>query len=924
LVGRRRERDAVAAALDDARRGLAAILITGDPGIGKTELLRQAAEQAREAGFRVLSAAGGEVERELPYAALVDLLGGLGDDATSALPEFQRQVLDVVLLRGDAAGPLEPRAVALAVLGALEEVAGHEPTALVFDDLHWTDAASGHALSFALRRLQASPLAIIGTKRPRVRSPLDLRAILSSERLRDVLMGPLDPDTLAEVLAGRLGHRPSVPVLHRILELSAGNPLVGLELGRAAQDDPGLLSTLDAQRLPERLRRLIGSRLARLSPHQRRAMAEVAAMSRPTDALITEMGIPREVIRAARDAGVVRETDDHWDFTHPLVRSAAASLLTPSERRALNARLAGVVTDEVARAGHVAHSADGPEEAAAALVEAGARRAAYRGAPMEAALLAERAVELTEPAAKNPWFERMLLAARLRHQAGDNPNAQRLLSAAIAGAPPDRRARAILELARVEMFTSGMAAITRLRAALRDSVNDGTRAEIHLELADGLRLSERLPVARRHARLAVGCAERVDDGRLLAQALSIAGLLAFNATGRVDDDLIDRVLRLEKPMPAHPWLETRAAALNMGHILVWAGRFGRARDVLEAIDPSSPAANPDANQGALWYLAVADFWTGRWSEAETRISTLVRVSETRGEANDSILILGALVAAHRGDPAAPALAEGARRAAALARSDRFMAFADYVLGFWSLSQGDAAAAVSHLERSLEVERRIGVVVPGATFTVPESIEALAMAGRVSEAKQLAAAFALRQRRWQATMFRAGVARALAILAMAEGDLHRAAHILKPWLEPEPLAQLPFLRARAQLVSGRLLRRRRHRAQAREAIVRARETFEALGARLWAAQADAELRRIGDRPGSGRELTPTEARIAELAVGGRTNREIAENLFLSVKTVEWNLTRVYGKLQVRSRAQLAARFAADGPPSEDAGRPRPVR
>jgi DNA-binding CsgD family transcriptional regulator len=241
-----------------------------------------------------------------------------------------------------------------------------------------------------------------------------------------------------------------------------------------------------------------------------------------------------------------------------------------------------------------------------------------------------------------------------------------------------------------------------------------------------------------------------------------------------------------------------------------------------------------------------------------------------------------------------------------------------LLGAWWLGQGDAKAAAQCLDRSITIEWRIRPIVQDSALIFPVAIEALALAGRPEDARALATEIGRRTRRWEARMFRAGMARATALLAMVEGRPDKAATLLRPWLEGGELADLPFLRARAELVLGQVLRRQRHRSQARAMLEQARDRFRALGAVAWTERAEEQLARLGDRPGSAFGLTATEQRIAALAVAGKTNRAIADTLVVSVKTVEWNLTKVYEKVGVRSRSELAARFVGDGALSGEAG------
>jgi len=913
LLGRRVEREAIAATLEAARSTQAGLLLVGEAGIGKSQLAAHAAAEATRLGFRVLAAAGGELEREMPYIVLADLLRRHADAVTAALPAPRARALDAVLLRVDQRERLEPRAVAIAVLDAIDRLGRDGPLAIILDDLHWVDPASAGALGFALRRIAAPGAALIGTQRPGRRSRLDLRSAWHDERMREVPVTSLDPDSLADLLSVRLGRRLSLPALHRVLALSAGNPLTALELARLDASELQELAGLDADRLPRQIGRLIGDRLSRLSPAAADAVARLALMTRPDDALLEGFGILPADLQAAVRADILRHSGPYWEFTHPLIRSAAAARLTTAERRSVHAGLADRATDPLERATHLAHATDTPDERTAAAVEAGARESLRRGAPLEGAQLAERAVALTAERGGSAAFDRLILAGVLRHQAGDNSAAQRHLSNALALAPPGRRAEALLALGRVEVEAKGTGAVSQYRAALRAARDERSRATAHLGLANSLRVAEQLTVARRHARLAVRAAEQSGDGELIAECLGISLVLTFNATGRIDEPSVQRILALtgQGPTEPPPKLDPNRDNTYLPHLFVWSGQFERARGVLGTID--SALAWPYGLHGEPWFLALMELWTGRWAEALRLLSELERLTESRSESIVATRALRSLVMAHLDHPDAPAVARDALRDAEREGSDRFGSIASTGLGIWFLGRDDPVSAARHFDAAFRTDLRLGIIVPGATLFAADLIEALTAAGRMEEAHGVADRIVPVSRRWTAArMVRAGMRRALASLAVAEGDDARALRLLATGPSGDQLADLPFLRARAELARGRILRRTRRRSEAREALEQAHGVFASLPAPAWAAQAERELARIGDRPGDRHRLTPTEAQVAELAGIGRTNKEIAAALVLSVKTVEWNLTRVYQKLGIRSRAELAAAGHATPP------------
>ena len=924
LIGRDRERAAISETLTAGHAGQAALLLVGDAGIGKTALSSYAEEGATQAGYLVLRAAGGEVERGLPHTALGDLFGRDVDGLTDVLPAGQRETLAAIRGRDAGGTALEARTVALTTLGLLEELGRERPLALVLDDIHWLDAASTRALTFALRRIDVEGVVIIATQRATRSLPLDLRSVWPDRRLTTLELGPLSPDELAGLLAARLGRLPRVPVLERVIELSAGHPLLALELAQLAGNEEQRLENPDPGRLSGQAARIIEQRLADLSRERATDLATVALMSEPTDEDLAALGVGPEALHWARDAGLLTEAAGRWAFAHPLIRSAAASRLTTTERRAIHTRLAQRTADPVARASHVARSVVGHDPVAAAIVEAGAREADRRGAPVEGAVLAERAVALTEPTATSERFERSLLAGIIQRSAGDARASRRLLEAAAAEAPAgDQLARALLELARLESRTGDPDAMMHLRSALRVARTHALRAEIHMELAGHLLQTAGLRVAARHARAATKHAEQTGNMGLLARCLGTAEYIAFNAGGHLNEAMIDRILEIERSLgPLNAPGRDHDSTVSVAHTLTWAGALDRARRLLTEMLPSDELGRL-VEVDATWYLAVVDLWAGQWDAADRRLSAMERVAEAQGRTQTLILVLATVLAAQRGDPETPVLARRAMLAAEPEHLKGYTQTVDGALGVWRLGRGEAEAAVSNLERGVASLLRLGLTVPDAIVFIPDAIEALVQVGRPEDARSLADDIGGRTRRWEARMFRAGMARATAVLALTEGKPDRAAKLLTTWLESDKLADLPFLRARAELVMGQILRRQRHRTEARAMLERARGRFAALGAVSWTERAEDALARLGDRSGSVFGLTPTEHQIAELVAAGKTNREVAEVLVISVKTVEWNLTRVYEKVGVRSRVELAARYSDDTPDATLAHPSRPT-
>jgi DNA-binding CsgD family transcriptional regulator len=909
LLGRDRELAVLATTLDEARHGPAAALIVGEAGIGKTALLGAVADVATQRAYRVLRAAGGEVERTLPYAAIGDLLERVADEFLGDLPVRQRHALEAALVRGPHGGRAEPRPIAAAVLAALRGLAERQPLLLLLDDVHWLDASSARALAFSVRRFDRETIALVAASRVAAPEGFDLAALLPLSPVRHLRLAALPPPDILTLTEPYLGARMPAPARDIVVGMAGGNPLLAIEMSRALSIDPDWITKLElGARLPERLDRLMGTRLEALPLRVTHALAVVAALAQPTVPLIEAAGVDLAVVQEAVAAGIVRFAADRAEFTHPLLRTASLAQLDAPARRALHGRLAALTDDPVARARHLAVAAERSDVAVAGVVEAGARAASRRGAPFEGALLAEEALRLTPASATAARYRRLRLAGDLRGTAGDARQAQRLLAEAVQLAPPARRAEALFRLAEAEGDVTGAPAYDRCLEALRATRDPRLQAEIHMELATSQRVTIPMELARRHARHAVAAARRSGNPQLLSNARSVRSMLEFTSTGFVAREVREQVGRLKQALrePGNRGRRRSMWVESAVHQLVWSNDVITAGQVLDAIPRSGAVAT-----SLLWYRGVHQWLTGRWREAGVTMAQQVRVAEQSGMAPDEAAALAfqAVIAAHSGDPETDALARRAQLVAAEAGAHRFVAVAHWALGELALGSGDAVTAEQQFGSAMDFERRLGLVLPSGISVVPGYGESLVLLGRLADARAHLSEFEPVAQAWRHPLPQSGLARVRAMLEAADGDPGAGVATLAPWLIPAALPYWPFHRARALLAHGALLRRSHRLGEARRSLTEARTTFAMLGARLWTARADGELRRTGVPAIGPEQLTETESRIAQLAASGRSNREIGETLFLSPRTVEWNLTRIYAKLQVRSRTALAARFTS---------------
>jgi predicted ATPase len=373
VVGREDELAAVERWLDRAGDAPPGLLLEGEPGIGKSTLWEAAVDRAQRRGLRVLQARPAEAERDLPFAALTDLLGEL---STSGLPAPQRRALDAALRRAESTTPPDPTALGLAVRVLLATT----PTLLAVDDLQWLDPESVRTLSFALRRAPEPPTLVLATARSGSAAGTELSHALSEGGLSRLELGRLSLDDLAAVIRTVFDTSFTRPTLVRLWETSRGNAFFAIELLRAAQRSGGVDAAFALPTTPT-LEALVASRLDLASPRAREAVAAVAALSRPTVALVTEAtGAGDAEITEAVDLELLQLDGERLSVTHPLLASAAYHALPAVERRALHGRLAQLCPTPEECALHLAVATAVPDESVAATIEDAAASAARRGA----------------------------------------------------------------------------------------------------------------------------------------------------------------------------------------------------------------------------------------------------------------------------------------------------------------------------------------------------------------------------------------------------------------------------------------------------------------------------------------------------------------------------------------------------------------
>jgi DNA-binding CsgD family transcriptional regulator len=920
VVGRDAElasiRDFVATISD----GATALVLEGEAGVGKTTLWAAGIEQAQEWGLRVLQARPAESETALSFSGVGDLLDRVLEEALSPLAVGQKRALSrALLLEDDHGTPPDPHAVGVAVLNAVRALADTRPTLIAVDDVQWLDAASSGAFAYAARRLQGERVGVLLARRTPLESGLssELRRSLPSDRITELIVGPLDTGALHRIVHSHLDTVLPRPLLAEVHEASGGNPFYALEIVRTLQRSGISTEAGQPLRVPDSLHALVHGRLLALPADCRTFLLAAAAHAHPTVVLTEEAsGVGRAAgLAPALEALVVELEGDRIRFTHPLLAAGAYATAAPARRAEIHSRLAELLTDPEARAWQLAASVAEPDEEVALALEDAARHARARGAPRPAALLLDRARELTPGGDSDDALRRGVEAAYLHYESGDSPRAEAQLREVMAKLAPGRsRARALVRLARVRAYDSLLQAAELFLQAVDEAEGDPEiLGAAHQGVADCLWYRyERLDEAIDHAGLAAELALEVGDEGLAVEALTTrwsAELLLGRETAPA---AATRALALQ-PVVEDRRLLMQPRFVFAADYLRLTGAYEEARtEVVEMLRRSSERGDESSAPLALAYLAHIECELGELESALAHALEGQDASEQAGQHTSHAfnVALESLVEARRGR-------EERARAAALRALDlvpetgglRAELVATSALGHLELVLGDPDATVARLEPLVAFVRRETVLEPAATPFVIDHIEALVEVGRREEGVELLDWYEENARRLERVSALAACMRCRGLLAAAEGRLEDALVAYEDALEWHGRVELPLDRGRTLLALGAAQRRAKRRREARGTLEEALAVFERIGAALWAERARAELRRISGRAPSPGALTPAEERVAALVADGKTNREVATALFLSERTVEGHLSRVFGKLGIKHRTEVARALLA---------------
>jgi DNA-binding CsgD family transcriptional regulator len=798
------------------------------------------------------------------------------------------------------------------LLSVVRRLARDGPVLLAVDDVQWLDTSSAEALSFAARRLDGASVRLLLTQRAGAPNPLD-RALKPDAPLRIDVPG-LSLGATRRLLYERLALSLPRSVLRRIYESTRGNPLFALEIGRVLAER-GLPSPEEPLPIPDDMRSLVRGRVAALPEPTQELLLAAALVAHPAaETLRVVLARPLDGdLEPAERAGVAGLDRGLVAFAHPLYAGAVVTFATSAERRRMHRRLAETVPGLEERARHLALAVEGTDEGAARTIHSAARDALLRGAPTAAAELAELAVELGDPESVDRP-RRIVDLGKFLHTAAEPERARVLLSDAhdLSSWPAALQARARAQLLLSTYWSKGAVAAVELGERMLDEhLPSEVRATVHAYLSGCCEFD--LTQARRHGDAALVLLERLGDDADpgdLTHALAMRVRSGVVLGQGLDQGLIDRVLELEERIPAE-----RSASERMSHYFgvlfkhvddLDTSRHWLERHLAEAID-----AQDEVMQLVMrTHLALTECWAGNLAVAREHLAATEGLLDDIGTRNVGLLGVSALVEAHGGN--VDAVREIEARLQAEHGDPGAEVYGFYLgagVGLIELSLGNVRAADERFAALLEALEAGGHREPGIFRVHANAAEAAVAVGDLARAERIADHLADHAERTDHRWSRAMSGRIRALVAAGRSNFEEALEHADRALSVHARLAMPFERARTLLVRGMVERRAKRRGQARRTLEEAAGEFERIGARLWAERARAELARVsGRRPRAQSELTPTEQRVVELAAEGRSNKEIAQALFVTPHTVELHLSHAYAKLGVRSRVQLASRLA----------------
>lgn len=911
LLGRDTECGVIDAMLDGVRTGGShALVIRGEAGIGKSALLDYAL--ARADGLTQLRTSGYESESNIPFAGLSDILRPITEHL-DGLPSPQRAALEGTLALGPPA-TTSHFTVCTATLGLMAAAAEARGVVAVVDDAHWLDPSSAEALRFTARRLHGEGIAMLIAARP---TAADHRTDAGIPALQ---LEGLDYSA-ATLLLGRQDQRFTSAQTRQLFDVTAGNPLALTEIPAQLDDD----AIARGAPLPAgaTLERVFEQRLDELPTVTRDALTIAAADQsgelRSITIALDRAGLGIAALEPAEQRGVVTVAGTKVSFQHPLLRSTVYHHSSLASRCAAHRALAdayGTLTGDLAadaRAWHVAAATLAPDDHAARMLHDMAERARRRGAHVEAARALERAAALTPDGQARA--RRLTQAAKAWQLSGRIDRSGALLRDAL-DVIDDPVARAEIQHLRgyVRMWREAPVGAGDLLEREADAVRDVDPDRAARMLADAAVPAFMTGAVGPALALASDAHTVSRRGGTTTRRIADVTLAVARAIGG------DRAGAAALLSPVQAWLAQESPlrraqeVIFTAMVLVWLEDLAGARMLLDGL---ISACRRTSALGVLPYAlglsSAIDLRAGRWQQGVASATESVRLAEETHQANTyGVFFLGHLQAAmgQRDDAE-----HNLDRADQLARTYGIACMPLYTAaarGLLELGAADVDAALTHLEQARTLEERLGVGEPALVLASGDLAEALVRVGRAEEAADLvaraldpSARLGSRWAGWTGARVR----------GMSDGTLAATSHFEHALALHEKLTW-PFEHARTALCFGEVLRRNRRRVEARPHFRLALRTFETLNAYPWAERTRAELRATGERVTAHRlttgrdvQLTPQELQVALTVADGATNQEAAAALFLSPKTVEYHLSKIYRKAGLSSRDELAALVAA---------------
>jgi DNA-binding CsgD family transcriptional regulator len=900
IVGREHELEVLAAAVDSAAAAGSALAVCGEPGIGKSVLLEAAARRGQEHGYLVLRATGVEAESQLPFAGLHELLCPVLGTADALAPPQRRALLSAFGVDED--GSPEPFLICLAALNVLAGVAAGQPVAVIVDDLQWLDQPSQDAVAFLARRIHDDPIIIVGGVRAGYATPF----LPASGQVLDI--EPLDEESSRALLRGCAPHLDPAR-FEQILEHAQGNPLGLAELPgtwRAGSAGPGPVPGSPLP-LSARLEQAFAGRLGELASPTRDALLIAATDSESALAEIlaaaSELAgvqVSIDALDTAAAARLLTRDEVRMQFRHPLVRSAILGCESARRRQQAHRALAAVLADQpYRRTWHRALAIIGPDDEAADELERNHDISVRRGSVSGAIAALERSAQLSSSPATR--VRRLLLAAQYAFGLGRPDTVSHLLSEAM------RNPLTELDQARVEV----------LREAFHDGVpGDGGRVMEMCRLAGRAVHAGQQDVALDlllAASLRCWWADTGPEARQMVAAVTrqIAGMPAdprYIAALAIAEPVACSQLVDELLSQASPDIDDVEALILLG---MAAHAIGDPVRSLRFIDRAEARVRQRGqlgrlshvlNMGLVHRLELGDFQRVRIDLEEAR---RLAVGTQQPIWHTGALALDAMSHGLRGDNAqAQQLAAEAEQLAAGRGLSPPLACVQLARGYGHLSAGNYPAAYQALRRLFDPadpSYHLTERFHGISFLSDAAVPA----GQRDDARRIVSDLEVVAVDSASRTLRHHLAYARAVLAEEEdaGELYLAA------LDAD-LQSWPWLRGRLQLAFGRWLRRRYQVTEARESLRSAHATLSGIGATVWAAQAETELRAAGEQTArrsapTWATLTAQELQIVRMAGDGSSNKQIGQRLYLSPRTVSGHLYRAFPKLGISSRGQIAA-------------------